>query len=235
MSFLGDVGDFEWFNLGAMGNQVKENPARLFYGSADPFSTNVWNKVLGTNDKPLVDQWGGAAPQRYEEAQDAGINTGPGKSMHTVAKTIASMFVGGAGSNAAGGLLGSGASGASGAAGGAGTAGYGAGQPLVTGTMGNAAYAGGTTSQAPGLLSSMGSNLAQFNEAAKPYMNAASMGQKAYGLLNQPGQQPMGGGPAQMQSSGSPQTLAQIAQGQANPLIAQRQQYAQQRRAQRGN
>lgn len=235
MSFLGDVGDFEWFNLGAMGNQVKENPARLFYGSADPFSTNVWNKVLGTNDKPLVDQWGGAAPQRYEEAQDAGINTGPGKSMHTVAKTIASMFVGGAGSNAAGGLLGSGASGASGAAGGAGTAGYGAGQPLVTGTMGNAAYAGGTTSQAPGLLSSMGSNLAQFNEAAKPYMNAASMGQKAYGLLNQPGQQPMGGGPAQMQPSGGPQTLAQIAQGQANPLIAQRQQYAQQRRAQRGN
>lgn len=237
MSFFGDVGDFELFNLGAMGSQVKDNPARLFYGSADPFSTGVWNKVLGTDDKPLVDQWGGAAPQRYEEAQEAGINTGPGKTMHTIAKTIASIYAGGAGANAAGGLLGGGASGA--AAGGASTAGastagYGAGQPLVTGSMGNAAYAGGTTSQAPGLLSSMGSNLSRFNEAAKPYMNAASMGQKAYGLLNQPGQQPMGGGPAQMQPSGGPQTLAQIAQGTPNPLIAQRQQYAQQRRAKRG-
>ncbi len=96
MSFFGDVGSFELFNLGAMGNQVKDNPARLFYGSADPFSTGMWNKVLGTNDKPLVDQWGGAAPQRYEEAQDAGINTGPGKTMHTIAKTIASIYAGGA-------------------------------------------------------------------------------------------------------------------------------------------
>ncbi|WP_393922892.1 hypothetical protein [Pseudomonas fluorescens] len=239
MSFLSDVGDFEWFNLGQMGGQVKQNPARLFYGSADPFSTGMWNKVLGTDDKPLVDEWGGAAPQRYEEAQDAGINTGPGKTMHTIAKTIASIYAGGAGANAAGGLLGSGAAGGASAAGSAGTAGattagYGAGQPLVTGSMGNAAYAGGTTSQAPGLLSSMGSNLSQFNEAAKPYMNAASMGQKVYGLLNQPGQQQAGGAPAQIQPSGGPQTLAQIAQGQPNPLISQRQQYAQQRRAQRG-
>lgn len=254
-SFLGDVGNFEMFNLGAMGNQVKENPARLFYGSADPFSTGMWNKVLGTNDKPLVDQWGGAAPQRYEEAQDAGINTGPGKAMHTIAKTIASMFVGGAGAGAAGGLLGGSAAGAGAGAAGAGTAGaagagagaasagagagasaagagYGMGQPLVAGGMGNAAYAGGTASQAPGLLSSMGSNLSSFNQAAAPYMNAASTGQKVYGLLSQG--QPMASGPAPQQTGGGPQTLAQIAQGTPNPLIAQRQQYAQQRRAQRG-
>lgn len=238
MSFLGDVGSFEMFNLGAMGKQVGQNPARLFYGSADPFSTNVWNKVLGTNDKPLVDQWGGAAPQRYEEAQDAGINTGPGKSMHGIAKTIASIFAGGA----AGGLLGGGA-GAAGSAGAgasaagtgasaagsgasAASAGYGLGQPVVAGGVGNASYA-----SSPGLLSSMGSSLSSFNTAAKPYMDAASTGQKAYGLLNQ-GMQPqqMGHAPAQ-QATGGPQTLAQIAQGQPNPLIAQRQQYAQQRRA----
>lgn len=240
MSFLGDVGSFEMFNLGAMGNQVKDNPARLFYGSADPFSTSMWNKVLGTNDKPLVDQWGGAAPQRYEEAQEAGINTGPGKTMHTVAKAIASVFAGGAAAGAAGGLLGSGA-GAAGSAGAAGAgasagagagatagAGYGMGQPLVTGSMGNAAYAGG--GQAPGLLSSMGTSLSNFNTQAKPYMDAASYGQKAYGLLNQGQQQPAASGPMQQNTSG-PQTLAQIAQGQPNPLIAQRQQYAQQRRA----
>lgn len=245
MSFLGDVGSFEMFNLGAMGSQVKDNPARLFYGSADPFSTSMWNKVLGTDDKPLVDQWGGAAPQRYEEAQDAGINTGPGKAMHTVAKAIASFYAGGAGASAAGGLLGGGASagsagaaGSAGSAGGAGaagstgsagatagSAGYGLGQPAVTGGIGNASYAGG---QSPGLLGS----LSQFNTAAKPYMDAASTAQKAYGLLSQG--QPQTSGPAVQQASGGPQTLAQIAQGQPNPLIAQRQQYAQQRRAQRG-
>lgn len=229
MSFLGDVGSFEMFNLGAMGKQVGQNPARLLYGSADPFSTNVWNKVLGTNDKPLVDQWGGAAPQRYEEAQDAGINTGPGKSMHTIAKTIASIYAGGAAGSAAGGLLGGGAGGAgTAAASSAPTAGYGLGQPLVTGQAGNAAYAGASS---PGLLGSMGSSLSNFNAQAKPYMDAASTGQKVYGLLAQgQQQQPMASGPAQQNTSG-PQTLAQIAQGQPNPLIAQRQQYAMQRRA----
>lgn len=255
MSFLGDVGSFEMFNLGAMGNQVKDNPARLFYGSADPFSTGMWNKVLGTNDKPLVDQWGGAAPQRYEEAQDAGINTGPGKAMHTVAKAIASVFAGGAGAGAAGGLLGGSAggagaagattagagaagAGAAGAGAGAGAsaagAGYGMGQPVVAGSMGNAAYAGGTAAQSPGLLSTIGSNISQFNTAAKPYMDAASTGQKVYGLLNQGQQGQPGSGPAPRQPMGGQQTLAEIAQGQPNPLIAQRQQYAQQRRAQRG-
>lgn len=234
MSFLGDVGSFELFNLGAMGNQVKDNPARLLYGSADPFSTKMWNGVLGTNDKPLVDQWGGAAPQRYGEAQDAGINTGPGQTMHTIAKTIASIYAGGAGANAAGGLLGSGAGAASGAgtagASGASTgAGFGLGQPAVSGSMGNAAYAGGSSS--PGLLSSMGSSLSNFNTAAKPYMDAASYGQRAYGLLSQgQQQQPMGGAQSMQQANNGPQTLAQIAQGQPNPLIAQRQQYAAQRR-----
>jgi hypothetical protein len=235
MSFLGDVGSFEMFNLGAMGKQVGQNPARLLYGSADPFSTNVWNKVLGTNDKPLVDQWGGAAPQRYEEAQDAGINTGPGKTMHTIAKTIASIYAGGAAGGAAGGLLGggSGGAGAAGAAGSTGaSAGYGLGQPLVTGQAGSAAYAGGSS---PGLLGSIGSSLSNFNTQAKPYMDAASYGQKAYGLLSQgQQQQPMNGAQAVQQANNGPQTLAQIAQGQPNPLIAQRQQYAQQRRAQRG-
>lgn len=229
MSFLGDVGSFEMFNLGAMGKQVGQNPARLLYGSADPFSTNVWNKVLGTNDKPLVDQWGGAAPQRYEEAQDAGINTGPGKTMHTIAKTIASIYAGGAAGGAAGGLLGGGSGGAgAAAASSAPTAGYGLGQPLVTGQAGSASIAGGSS---PGLLGSMGSSLSNFNTQAKPYMDAASTGQKVYGLLSQgQQQQPMASGPAQQNMSG-PQTLAQIAQGQPNPLIAQRQQYAMQRRA----
>lgn len=244
MSFLGDVGSFEMFNLGAMGNQVKDNPARLLYGSADPFSTSVWNKVLGTNDKPLVDQFGGAAPQRYGEAEEAGINTGPGKSMHTAAKMIASIFAGGAAAGAAsgaggaasaggassagGGLLGSGAGASAGASSGAG---FGLGQPLVAGQAGGASYAGGAS---PGLLGSMGSSLSQFNQQASPYINAASNGQKVYGLLSQGNQRPSMQGPQFQQQSSGPQTLAQLAQGSPNPLIAQRQQYAEQRRAQRG-
>jgi hypothetical protein len=85
------------------------------------------------------------------------------------------------------------------------------------------------------LLGSIGSSLSNFNTQAKPYMDAASYGQKAYGLLSQgQQQQPMNGAQAVQQANNGPQTLAQIAQGQPNPLIAQRQQYAQQRRAQRG-
>lgn len=239
MSFLGDVGNFELFNLGAMGNQIKDNPARLLYGSADPFSTNVWNKVLGTHDKPLVDQWGGAAPQRYEEAEDAGINTGPGKSMHTAAKVIASLFAGGAAAGAASGAGGAGASsagsgllgnGATSTAGASTGTGFGLGQPLVAGETGAASYAGGAS---PGLLGSIGSNLTQFNQQVSPYLNAASKGQQVYGLLNQSGpQRPQG--PQIQASGGGPQTLTQLAQGTPNPLIAQRQQYAAQRRAQRG-
>lgn len=105
MGWLSDVGKFEGFNLKGMLNQIGDNPARILYGSADPFSTNVWNKILGTDDKPIIDQYGGAAPQRYEEAQQAGINTGPGAQMHGVARTIASMY----GGQALGGAMGGGA------------------------------------------------------------------------------------------------------------------------------
>jgi hypothetical protein len=227
MSFFGDVGSFEAFNLKGMVDQIKDNPARLLYGAGDPFSTKVWNGVLGKDDKPLVDQWGGAASQRYGEAEDAGINTGPGQTMHGIAKTIASLYAGGA----AGGLLGGGASSSGSAGASTGGTGFGLGQQAVSGGMGNATYAGGTSS--PGLLSSMGSSLSDFNTAAKPYMDAARYGQQASGLLS-PGQQPAASGPAMQHATTGPQTLAQIAEGQPNPLIAQRQQYAQQRRAMRG-
>jgi hypothetical protein len=102
MGWLSDVGKFEGFNLKGMLNQIGDNPARILYGSADPFSTNVWNNILGTDDKPIIDQYGGAAPQRYQEAQQAGINTGPGAQMHGVARTIASMY----GGQALGGAMG---------------------------------------------------------------------------------------------------------------------------------
>lgn len=228
MSWFGDVGNFELFNLKGMANQVKDNPARLLYGAADPFSTKVWNKILGRDDKPLVDQWGGAASHRYGEAEDAGIDTGAGKQAHGIAKAVASFYAGGYGADKAGGLLGSGQAAG---AGGTGGTGYGLGQPVVGGQVGNASYASGGQSQ--GLLGGFGESLNSFNQTAKPYMDAVSTGQQAAGLLS-PRQQPLAASQPQQQVSSGPQALAEIAQGQPNNLIEQRRQYAAQRRASRG-
>lgn len=123
MGFFGDVFDFENFNAKRWGQQIGQNPFRLLYGATDPINTKIWNKVLGRNDQPLIDQWGGAPKQRYEEAQKQGINTGPGGTMHGVARTIAGMYAGGAAGNAMGAGSGASSAGAGAAEGGAGTAG----------------------------------------------------------------------------------------------------------------
>lgn len=221
MSWLGDVGSFELFNLKGMANQVKDNPARLLYGSADPFSTKMWNGILGTNDKPLIDQWGGAAEHRYQEAEDAGINTGPGKTAHGVAKVIAGIFAGGgllgggqaaagAGSAAgAGGAGGIGAAGASAApaASAAGGTGYGLGQSLVSGGVGNASYAGGSAAASPGFLSQVGS---AYN-SAKPYIEAYQTGSQLLGQgrgQQQPGVQAPA--PVTPTPGGGTEALAQL-------------------------
>lgn len=226
MSWFGDLGNFEVFNLKGMANQVKDNPARLLYGAADPFSTGVWNKILGRDDKPLIDQWGGAAKHRYEEAEDAGINTGPGKTGHGIAKAIASIYAGGAlggamggGANAAsagansGGLLGSSST--------AGTTGFQVGQPLAQGSVGNASIAGsqgGLLGQSASSTSGFGGMLNTgkgYLEAAKPYTDAAQTGMSINNQIKEANQpQPMPA--AQMlQSQGGPETLQSIAtQGQ---------------------
>lgn len=227
MSWFGDLGNFELFNLKGMANQVKENPARLLYGSADPFSTKMWNKILGRDDKPLIDQWGGAADHRYEEAENAGINTGAGKTGHGIAKAIAAMYTGGAAAGAMGG--GAGAASGAGSSGGllgsgtaagstAGTTGFGLGQPLASGTVGNASIAG---SQGGGLLGSSGRFAGMINtgkgymEAAKPYMDAAQTGMSINSQVQQANQpQPIQAAEV-MRAQGGPQALqALAAQGQ---------------------
>lgn len=172
MSWLGNLGQFEAFNLKGMLNQVKEDPWRLFVGSADPLSTKFWNKLTGSDSKPIIDQWGGAADHRYDEAEEAGINTGAGKQAHGLAKAVASFYAGGYGANQAGGLLGSGqAAGAT-----TGSTGYGIGQPVVSGNVGSASYAGGGQSQ--GLLGSFGNKVSSINDTVEPYMKAYQMGQQ---------------------------------------------------------
>lgn len=125
MSWFGDVLGFEGFNAKGMLKQIKDNPARLLYGSADPFSTKVWNGILGTNDKPIVDQMGGATGDRYRDAEAAGIDTTAGKGVHNIAHVIAAAQAGGYGLGSLG--VGGGASAGTGSLGGGAEAGAGAG------------------------------------------------------------------------------------------------------------
>lgn len=94
MSKLSDVLKFEGFNLKEIGRKIKDNPLRLLYGGIDPASTKVWNKVLGKDDEPLVDQWGGASADTYRKAEAAGIDTEAGHNMHRVARTVAGSIAG---------------------------------------------------------------------------------------------------------------------------------------------
>lgn len=249
MSFFGDVADFESFNFGKMFQDLGENPERALYGSADPFSTSMWNGILGTDNKPLVDQWGGAAPQRYQEAQDAGINTGPGASMHGVARTIASFYAGGAAGNALGGASTAGSTGAAGMGGGTGitaggsTAGISGSSAGSLGSMGggtgvgygaggagsSAGLFGGTgsaTAQSPGLLAQMKGGYDQ----AKPYMDAVQTGMKVGNQLQ--GEKPPPLPPPQLTPVTSNQELSGIL-AQMQQKNAMTTQEAQQRRMQR--
>ena len=110
MSYFGDVLKFEKFNLHDIAQKLKKNPERLALGALDPFSSNIWGKVLGKNYEPAVDQFGGAyggAPITlgdtgqgvYGRARAAGVPTGPGSQMHDIAHAITALFAGGYGAS----------------------------------------------------------------------------------------------------------------------------------------
>lgn len=106
-----EVVDFEKFNLGTMKDKVTHNKGwlRLLLGAADPISTKFWGRVTGNRDwEPIVDQWGGAAPDVYGKAEAAGIPSQSGQNMHNIAKGIASIFAGGYGASKLGGFFGGG-------------------------------------------------------------------------------------------------------------------------------
>jgi len=117
MSWLGDVLKFENFNLANQWGKLKQNPERAFIGAMDKGGSLAWNKiydVAGINKRyePMTDWYGGASDDSYAKAQNAGINTGPGRSMHNVAKAITSAYVGGYGASQLGAGAGAGATGA---------------------------------------------------------------------------------------------------------------------------
>lgn len=90
------VVDFEDFNLKDIARKLKEDPKRLLLG-VDKGSTKVWNKALGRDDEPIVNEWGGPTPEAYQRAIEAGIDVGPGAGMHQIAQLVAGTIAGGYG------------------------------------------------------------------------------------------------------------------------------------------
>lgn len=141
----------------------------------------------------------------------------------------------GAAGGAMGGLLGGGASqaasGSLGAAAQQGATNVAAGMGASPGALPSAASMGfgGQQAAGGGLLSTFGDKLQAFNAAAHPYAQAASIGQQAAGLLS-PQQEPLASAPPPQPVSSGPQALAEIAQGQPNPLIQRRQEAMARRR-----
>lgn len=136
----------------------------------------------------------------------------------------------GAAAPAVAGLFGS--SGAAAAAGGAaaapGAAGFGLGQPLVTGALGNSAIAGGT---APSTMSTLLGTATKY----KPVMDAAATGVQMSGAMDP--EQPMQVPEMAQQIQGGGQTLASLAgQGEQASMMAMQadEQERARRRMQRG-
>jgi hypothetical protein len=118
MGYFSDSLDFEKFFAKDLWSNLKKDPKRLILG-VDPASTWAWNKVLGRDDDPLVDQMGGPYDGRvfsyghgnggvYDRAQAAGIDTTAAQGNHDAAHLIAGSFAAGGLGNAGGNVFGSG-------------------------------------------------------------------------------------------------------------------------------
>ena len=103
MSFVKSALGFELFNGKHILKDLGKHPWRALTG-IDPASTTVWNKVLGRNDQPLVDQMGGAYGGHfisafgnkdggvYQDARDHGIDTKPAGYLQDAAHIVAAIY-----------------------------------------------------------------------------------------------------------------------------------------------
>jgi hypothetical protein len=104
--FLKKVLKFEKSHFKTLWKGLKDDPKRLFLG-VDPLSTKMWNKILGRDDRALVNQLGGATSYDYQKALEEGIDIGPGKQVQDVAGMIAGVVGGGAAASGLGAAAGS--------------------------------------------------------------------------------------------------------------------------------
>lgn len=92
---LKNFSDFEKVHLKDMFEQIKKNPGRVLYGSFDPISTKLWNKLLGTDYTPIMNQLGGPTQENYQHAREQGVKGVAGtETLHDTVGTIASLFGG---------------------------------------------------------------------------------------------------------------------------------------------
>lgn len=121
--------DFEKWKFKDIWEQIKDDPERLLFPTADPLSAKIHSKLLNQDWDPLVNQLGGPTSQQYQDYIEQGGDPRAAKNAataHQVAAAIASWYAGGAlGALAPGaGAVGAGAGAGAGAAGaGAGAAG----------------------------------------------------------------------------------------------------------------
>lgn len=101
---------------------IWKKPTRLLTG-IDPFSTKLWNGVLGRDDEAMVGMFGSPGEQYYRRAEADGIDTSAARQFHTVADAVAGFF----GAQGLGNVLGGAAGGGAGAGGSASSGGLGAG------------------------------------------------------------------------------------------------------------
>lgn len=94
--WAGDIADFELSNAQDMWRKFRNDPTQLLVGAGDPFSAKVWNKALGTDYTPYVNQMGGATNEAYDSAERKGIDTSNARGAHQAAQAIASYYAGGA-------------------------------------------------------------------------------------------------------------------------------------------
>jgi hypothetical protein len=189
MGYLSDTLAFDKFWQKDLWKNLKADPKRLILG-VDPASTWAWNKVLGRDDKPLVDQMGGPYDGRvfsyghgngevYDRAQAAGINTAAGSQNHDTAHIVALAAMGG------------------GALGGGGGGGAGGAQPGLweQGFAGKTSFATGLPSSStsvasgiPGIAGPVGGGTGASSAASMGAMDYAKLGMGLAGSA-QPQQQ----------------------------------------------
>lgn len=99
---INNVFDTNIFHGEAIWDGIRDDPLRALVGAGDPFSTNVWNQILGEDWEPLVSQTGGITEQQLLDAQASGIDISDARGAYSVADTIALMYAG----NWAGGAFG---------------------------------------------------------------------------------------------------------------------------------
>ena len=167
---LSNLYQFFKYSRNHAADEVSKNPWRLAYGSVDPASTWVWNKITGKDDKPLINSLGspmgggGAGLSKnggvYADAKTDGQSKGSirmGKTFFTIGDTIAAYEGGGALMGAMGG--GSGAAAGGDAAAGGEDAGLALGNTGTGGLFGSTG--GSTASTGGGAMSTYGGGAAK--------------------------------------------------------------------------